>query len=238
MIVEALKEFKGIQVLVLDRTIPLIGPVPEDQERQGHEIARHYLKESGASVLIWGTMLGRGDKLLPKLYWTTSDIGVRKEKRYDAPSVESQYRLPDVFWSDIADILRMLVASHDAEFRAKEGRYVADLLPPLIARVRTLLDASAGRPNWDADSRAATQNNLGTALISLGDRESGTARLEEAVFAYKAALEVFEAAQANHYVEVTKTGLEHAETLLHERMQTKPGPPHVLLNIRQNSLHL
>ena len=36
---------------------------------------------------------------------------------------------------------------------------------------------------------AATQNNLGTALQTLGERESGTARLEEAVVAYRAALE-------------------------------------------------
>ena len=34
-----------------------------------------------------------------------------------------------------------------------------------------------------------TQNNLGTALWTLGERESGTARLEEAVAAYRAALE-------------------------------------------------
>ena len=36
---------------------------------------------------------------------------------------------------------------------------------------------------------AKTQNNLGTALWTLGARESGTARLEEAVAAYRAALE-------------------------------------------------
>ena len=35
----------------------------------------------------------------------------------------------------------------------------------------------------------ATQNNLGNALSRLGERESGTARLEEAVAAYRAALE-------------------------------------------------
>jgi hypothetical protein len=32
--------------------------------------------------------------------------------------------------------------------------------------------------------------NLGNALSALGERESGTARLEEAVLAYRAALEV------------------------------------------------
>ena len=36
---------------------------------------------------------------------------------------------------------------------------------------------------------AMTQNNLGNALRRLGERESGTARLEEAVAAYRAALE-------------------------------------------------
>ncbi|MBI5155546.1 tetratricopeptide repeat protein, partial [Candidatus Poribacteria bacterium] len=36
---------------------------------------------------------------------------------------------------------------------------------------------------------AMTQNNLGSALLSLGERESGTARLEEAAAAYRAALE-------------------------------------------------
>jgi len=32
---------------------------------------------------------------------------------------------------------------------------------------------------------AMTQNNLGAALVALGERESGTARLEEAVAAYR-----------------------------------------------------
>jgi hypothetical protein len=36
---------------------------------------------------------------------------------------------------------------------------------------------------------AATQSDLGNALETLGERESGTARLEEAVAAYRAALE-------------------------------------------------
>ncbi|MCW5699530.1 MAG: tetratricopeptide repeat protein, partial [Rhodospirillales bacterium] len=36
---------------------------------------------------------------------------------------------------------------------------------------------------------AMTQNNLGTALATLGERESGTARLEDAVIAYRNALE-------------------------------------------------
>ena len=38
---------------------------------------------------------------------------------------------------------------------------------------------------------AATQNNLGNALTTLGQRESGTARLEQAVAAYRDALQEY-----------------------------------------------
>jgi tetratricopeptide (TPR) repeat protein len=43
---------------------------------------------------------------------------------------------------------------------------------------------------------ATTQNNLGIALTALGERENGTARLEEAVAAFAAALEEYTPARA------------------------------------------
>ena len=66
--------------------------------------------------------------------------------------------------------------------------------------------------NW-----ATTQNNLGTALKTLGERESGTARLQEAIKAYRGALEEFEAAKASHYIKITRDNLTLAEQLLAER---------------------
>jgi hypothetical protein len=45
---------------------------------------------------------------------------------------------------------------------------------------------------------ASTQNNLGTALQTLGERESGTGRLEEAVAVYHAALEEWTRERAPH----------------------------------------
>jgi tetratricopeptide (TPR) repeat protein len=54
----------------------------------------------------------------------------------------------------------------------------------LIAVRRKLLDAAASN-----DERGVANTNLGNALSRLGERESGTARLEEAVDAYHAALE-------------------------------------------------
>ena len=46
LIIEALKEFKGIQVLSIDRIISLKGPVPEELVKKGNEIAQTYLKKS------------------------------------------------------------------------------------------------------------------------------------------------------------------------------------------------
>jgi hypothetical protein len=64
-----------------------------------------------------------------------------------------------------------------------------------------------------------TQNNLGTALETLAERESGTQRLEEAVKAYTGALKVFEVAGAERYVTGTRDNLGRARALWQERRQ-------------------
>jgi hypothetical protein len=57
-------------------------------------------------------------------------------------------------------------------------------LTALITLRRKLFDAASSE-----DERGIAHNDLGTALATLGERESGTARLEEVVAAYRAALE-------------------------------------------------
>lgn len=47
-----------------------------------------------------------------------------------------------------------------------------------------------------------TQNNLGSALQRIGEREAGTERLEEAAAAYNAALAAFIAASAIRYLQI------------------------------------
>jgi tetratricopeptide (TPR) repeat protein len=187
LIVEALKGFEGIQILALDRTVTLEGPAPEEEEKRGHESARRYLKKSGATVLIWGTVLSQGGRTLPKLYWTASHGDEQEPKGYDAPLTEVELRLPEVFWPDMAEILQLLVASRYAEFQSDAGRNAADQLPWFIARVRTLLEGRADRPGWDAGARARTRAIVADALHVFGD-QSGTRRLEEAVTAYREAL--------------------------------------------------
>ncbi len=62
-----------------------------------------------------------------------------------------------------------------------------------------------------------TQNNLGSALQSLGEREEGTARLDQAVAAYRGALEVYDASGATYYFRLVGKNLTRAEALLAER---------------------
>jgi hypothetical protein len=165
LIVEALREFPGIEVLPLDRTIPLAGPVPAEMEKQGQETARRYLEQSGAEVLIGGSVLSLHGRTIPKLYWTQAHSGEVRWQLYEAPRAEDLFRLTEVFWSDLAETLRLLIVAGQAEFEAQRGHYVADRLSPFIDRVRTLLETSAGRPGWDADARAATTLILANASM-------------------------------------------------------------------------
>jgi hypothetical protein len=64
---------------------------------------------------------------------------------------------------------------------------------------------------------AQTQTNLGNALQSLGERESGTVRLQEAVEAYRAALEERTRARVPLDWAYSQQELAHALELLAER---------------------
>jgi tetratricopeptide (TPR) repeat protein len=187
LIVRLLREFKGIQVLNFDRTLSVKGPVPEEQEREGHEKAREYLKKSQASILIWGSVLHYGGQTKPNLYLTAAGEQVGKPKQY-TPEISSEFRMPKVFWDDLSEVLRLVIATQNTQFRAKAGHYVADRLPPFIERARSLLKASADRPGWDADALGSTRVILADALQTLGDQSGQNEPLEAAVAAYRAAL--------------------------------------------------
>jgi hypothetical protein len=85
-------------------------------------------------------------------------------------------------------------------------------LTALIALRRQLLDFAASD-----EERGTAHNNLGNALWTLGERESGTARLEEAVAAYRAALEERTRERVPLYWATTQNNLGNALSTLGER---------------------
>ncbi|HLJ22087.1 MAG TPA: glycosyltransferase [Stellaceae bacterium] len=99
------------------------------------------------------------------------------------------------------------------DFGERTGRN--DALEAVIAFYRHALDDAppAQRPNdW-----GATQNNLGNTLQALGIRESGTARLEEAIAAYDAAIDIFIPAGADRYAAICRTNRDRSLEILEER---------------------
>jgi hypothetical protein len=64
---------------------------------------------------------------------------------------------------------------------------------------------------------AMTQNNLGSALLRLGENEEGTTQLEAVVAIYNDALAVFVGASAIYYVEVCWENRDRAIALIAER---------------------
>ncbi len=83
----------------------------------------------------------------------------------------------------------------------------------LYRKVVLPLAPRADRPNdW-----AMTQNNLGAALSSLGERESGTAKLEEAVAAYREVLKECTRRRVPSQWAMTQNNLGNALSSLGER---------------------
>jgi Tetratricopeptide repeat len=77
-----------------------------------------------------------------------------------------------------------------------------------------------------------TQNNLGAALSTLGERESGTAQLEEAVAVYRAALEERTRERVPLQWAYTQHGLGSALAALAKRQNDDALMEEALLSMR------
>ncbi|MFZ1893233.1 MAG: hypothetical protein WAU59_03980 [Rhodoplanes sp.] len=78
-----------------------------------------------------------------------------------------------------------------------------------------------GEGNHASQARLRSLRRLGLRawwrLQTLGERESGVARLEEAVAAYRDALEEFDKSGATYFIEVARSNLLRVGSLLTER---------------------
>lgn len=187
LITRLLGDFKGVQVLSLDRMIFPNEADPEKQASIGHATAREYLETTRASVLIWGRVLRLGSRSNLDLFMTTAnqDGGATQYSL----ECEQNLRLPDVFWDELSGVIRLIIATRGAEFSANNGRYVAGNLRPYINRVRTFVDAGTSGPGWDADARGSVRKILADALTTLGDQSGDSVALHEGLVAYRLALE-------------------------------------------------
>lgn len=213
-IFEVLGEFNGIEPLFLDRTLASAGRLGEVEQSKGAEEARTYLRQSGASVLIWGKVID-ADKRIARLFLTTASSAHDAAGRQVAPEIGITVCLPDIFWEDLAKVLRLVVVSRAAGFDG--SRYVADRLPSFIAATERLLAASRDRPGWDADARGATLMALADARQTLGVQSGQNSPLEQAAETYREALREWPHERVPLYWAMTQNNLGTALAELGER---------------------
>lgn len=188
LVVEALKEVYGIEILRFDRTIDLEDSPPQQSEEAGHKRAQEYLQESGADILIWGSVLSAGEKAILKLHWTINGKPLEGWRRYQPTE---NLNLPELFWGDLSTLLIFLVAAHHEEY--KHGSFVVDNASAQIPKVRKLLEDKGH--SWKTEFRLVLKLLLALSLSIVGEQANTSDSLREAAQVYRDALKEISLAQ-------------------------------------------
>ena len=149
------------------------------------ESARKILKDWQADLAIVG-LVKKSEEALT--LWFVPHEGDDTLDSGDAPYRLVDVTLPSEFHNDFNAQIVALALTVATPFANTEtlGNVLERELVDVIGKIKHLLDH--GTINVP-DQRARLRVTLGTALRVLGERESGTERLEQAVTAYQAALE-------------------------------------------------
>ncbi len=150
--------------------------------------ARLVLEDSNADLAVVGLVREPGKALS---LWFVPRWGEGTLSRGDEPYELDNAALGPDFRDDLSAELTAvaLVAVAPLAETETRGRVLVQGLRDSTEKLATLLeDPAAIEPD---ERRARLQLSLGSALLALGERESGTERLERALEAYRAALEEY-----------------------------------------------
>lgn len=99
LILESIRDLRGVQILRFDRTLSAEGPIPEESLRHAHDAARVLLAESSADVLLWGTVLSHDGRTAPRLFWTTAGAAVRSRQPYFRRTSNCRSCFGTIWWT-------------------------------------------------------------------------------------------------------------------------------------------
>lgn len=188
LLLDGLRDFEGVETLALHRMVawPDSG-TEQEKKKEAEKKARSLLKQTGADVLIWGSVISLGGKSAMRLYWTPSrEVSGAKQSEKYLPQTET-LALPELFWSDLKQILGLLTETRLAELTDEPGQFVADKLAPLIAQVRSLVENKQG--DWNPEILAGVRFSLAGALGDQGEQSGKNEPLLESVELYHKVLD-------------------------------------------------
>jgi len=185
LLLDELRQFDGVEVQEVDRTIKW--PTADSErhaKEKAEEEARRLLGRNRADVLIWGSVITVSGKSAMRLYWTPAqDVPSAKFTGKYQPQTET-IALPPEFWNDLKHILGMLAQSRLAALTDEQfGHYVADKLVPLVAQVQVLVQSRKGI--WNPETRAGVQFSLTAALALTGEQSGKNEPLAESIELYR-----------------------------------------------------
>jgi tetratricopeptide (TPR) repeat protein len=182
LLLDELRQFEGVEVVSVDRTVDSEQPA----KKKAEEEARGLLRQTGADVLVWGSVISLSGKSAMRLYWTPArDVpGAKSTGKYSTETIA----LPAEFWSDLKQILGLLTQSRIAALTIDQyGHYVADKLAPLIAQVRALVQSREGV--WNPETLAGVRFSLADALELDGEQSGNNESLAESIALYRKVLD-------------------------------------------------
>lgn len=222
LLLDDLRQFKGVEILEVDRTVEWPGSGTEHEKKaKAQDEARTLLKNAGADAVMWGSVLSFDTQRAIRIYWTeATDLpGAKGTERYQIESVG----MPMSFWSDLKQVLGLLIQARISALVfdksgnyvfEQSGRYIATELKPLIDQVRSMLEKDQG--SWDPETAAAVWFSLANAFSLYGEQQDGTA-LKESAADYDRALQYWTQQRAPADWARAKNNLGNVLWLLGER---------------------
>ena len=208
----ALQELRGVNVAIFDRTIVIAGEQLQDALQQAHAEAHRYLENSGFDAVLWGEVLGSRTNASIKLYWTLTDKGYCGEPL----TLNQNQTLPELFWGELVEVLRLLVTASEAALQMEQGSFIADRVQPFVDRVRNLL-SERSRKGWSPATTAQVQAIFAKALTTLGEQTGGSNYLVEAIASYREVLKEYTRERVPLDWAMTQNNLGNALSSLGER---------------------
>ena len=179
----ALREHRGLEVL-------LVGPGPSsfdlgsraEAEFEAEKRGRDILEKYNGDVLIFGEVTQANTRLWLRFLPGHS----RVESRHDSYQLQ-EAKLPARFGADFNTVLLALVAASVDPATERQGHYLVDLLSPAVGKLKHLCHPMPA--GLDHGERGSLWHAFGLAAGVLGEQKGESDWLEEAVEAYRAALE-------------------------------------------------